>query len=88
MGAAGKLLVVTLVVMSSTAAEESQDHSSHKRHAVNSLNKLLDYMLQPRSVVGDMIFGVVMARGSPKYLKVSLHFVRNTGYTHITHFFL
>jgi hypothetical protein len=82
MGAAGKLLLLTMAVMSSTAAEESQ-----MKYAVNSLNKLLDYMLQPRSVIGDMVFGVVMARGKPKYLQVSSHVARNTSYAHITHCF-
>jgi hypothetical protein len=59
-----KLPVLLLVVaMSSTAAEELHNYSLHLKDAVTSLNRLLDYMLVPRSVIGDMIFGIVLARG-------------------------
>lgn len=79
------LLLLIPAMMSSTAAEQSQDHASQMKRAVNSLNKLLDYMLEPRSVIGDLIFGVVLARGKPKNLQVSLQVAR---YTHIYTLFL
>jgi hypothetical protein len=57
------LLLLFLAAGTSTAAQEFHDYSSQLKHAVNSLNKLLNYMLLPRNVIGDMILGVVMARG-------------------------
>jgi hypothetical protein len=63
MGAAGKLLLLSMAVMSNAAPKESEGYTRQMKLAVNSLNKLLDYMLEPRSVIGDMIFGVVLARG-------------------------
>jgi hypothetical protein len=56
-------LLLFLAVMTNTDAEGHHDYPSQLMHAVNSLNRLLDYMLEPRSVIGDMIFGVVLARG-------------------------
>ena len=55
--------LLLLAVMSITAAEEIRNYSSQLKGAVNSLNGLLDYMLVPQNVIGDMIFGVVLARG-------------------------
>jgi hypothetical protein len=56
-------LLLFLALMTSTGAEGRHDYSLQLMHAVNSLNRLLDYMLEPRAVIGDMIFGVVLARG-------------------------
>lgn len=55
--------LLLLAVMSITAAEEIRNYSSQLKGAVTSLNGLLDYMLVPQSVIGDMIFGAVLARG-------------------------
>ena len=55
--------LLLLAVMSVTAAEEIRNYSSQLKDAVISLNSLLDYMLVPQSVIGDMIFGIVLARG-------------------------
>lgn len=56
-------MLLLVVAMSSTAAERLHNYSSQLEDAVMSLNRLLDYMLVPRSVIGDVIFGVVLARG-------------------------
>jgi hypothetical protein len=56
-------LLLLLAVMSTTAAEGLRNYSSQLQDAVTSLNNLLDYMLVPQSVVGDLIFGIVLARG-------------------------
>ena len=56
-------LLSLLAVLSIAAAEGIHNYSSQLKDAVTSLNRLLDYMLVPRSVIGDMIFGIVMARG-------------------------
>lgn len=63
-------LLLFLAVMTNTGAEGRHDYPSQLMHAVNSLNRLLDYMLEPRSVIGDMIFGVVLARG--RYVGVTM----------------
>ena len=55
--------LLLLAVMSIAAAEVNRNYSSQLKDAVVSLNALLDYMLVPQSVVGDTIFGVVLARG-------------------------
>jgi hypothetical protein len=55
--------LLLLAVMSIAAAEVNRNYSSLLKDTVTSLNSLLDYMLEPRSVVGDLIFGVVLARG-------------------------
>ena len=56
-------LLLLLAVMSISAAEGYPDYSSQLKDAVTSLNRLLDYMLVPQSVIGDLIFGIVLARG-------------------------
>ena len=56
-------LLSLLAVLSIAAAEGIYNYSSQLKDAVTSLNRLLDYMLVPRIVIGDMIFGIVMARG-------------------------
>jgi hypothetical protein len=56
-------LLLLLAVMFITAAEGIRNYSSQLTAAVTSLNRLLDYMLVPQSVIGDMIFGTVIARG-------------------------
>jgi hypothetical protein len=65
-------LLLFLAGMADTGAEGRYDYSSQLTHAVNSLDRLLDYMLEPRSVIGDMIFGVVLARGRYQGLKMGL----------------
>jgi hypothetical protein len=55
--------LLLLAVMSNAVAEVNRNYSSQLKDAVTSLNALLDYMLVPQSVVGDMIYGVVLARG-------------------------
>jgi len=55
--------LLLLAVMFITSAEGIRNYSSQLTDAVTSLNGLLDYMLVPQSVIGDMIFGIVMARG-------------------------
>jgi hypothetical protein len=56
-------LLLFLAVVTNTGAEGRHDYPPQLMRAVNSLNSLLNYMLEPRSVIGDMIFGVVLARG-------------------------
>jgi hypothetical protein len=56
-------LLLFMAVATNTGAEGRHDYTPQLMHAVNSLNRLLDYMLEPRSVIGDTIFGVVLARG-------------------------
>jgi hypothetical protein len=63
-------LLLFLLVMTNSGAEGRHNYPSQLMHAVNSLNRLLDYMLEPHSVIGDMIFGVVLARG--RYASVTL----------------
>jgi hypothetical protein len=55
--------LLLLAVMSITAAAEIPNYSSQLKDAVTSLNGLLDYMLVPRSVIGDLLFGIILARG-------------------------
>jgi hypothetical protein len=55
--------LLLLAVVSISAAEGIRNYSSQLKDAVTSLNGLLDYMLLPQSVIGDMIFGIVLARG-------------------------
>lgn len=55
--------LLLLAAMFITAAEGNSNYSSQLTDAVTSLNGLLDYMLVPQSVIGDMIFGIVLARG-------------------------
>jgi hypothetical protein len=66
-------LLLFLAVTTGTDAQGRYDYSSQLTRAVNSLNRLLDYMLEPRSVVGDMIFGVVLARGRYLGLKIGFY---------------
>jgi hypothetical protein len=70
-------LLLFLAVMTDTGAEGRYNYSSQLTHAVTSLNRLLDYMLEPRSVIGDMIFGVVLARGM--YQDVKMEFLSWSG---------
>jgi hypothetical protein len=56
-------LLLLMTIMSNAAAEAPRNYSLQLKDAVTSLNRLLDYMLVPRSVVGDLIFGIVLARG-------------------------
>jgi hypothetical protein len=65
-------LVLFLAVMTNTGADGRNDYSSQLMNAVNSLNRLLNYMLELRSVIGDMIFGVVLAKG--KYMAVKMFY--------------
>jgi hypothetical protein len=58
-----KLPLLLLLAMSTTAAEELRNYSSQLKDAVTSLNSLLDYLLVPQSVIGDLTFGIVLARG-------------------------
>ncbi|PNF17310.1 hypothetical protein B7P43_G04993 [Cryptotermes secundus] len=62
-------LLLFLAATANTTAEGRHDYPPQLMHTVNSLNKLLDYMLEPRSVIGDMIFGVVLARGQLAVLR-------------------
>jgi len=55
--------LLLLAAMFIIAAEGTRNYSSQLKDAVTSLNGLLDYMLVPQSVIGDMIFGIVLARG-------------------------
>jgi hypothetical protein len=55
--------LLLMAVLSIAAAEANRNYSSQLKNCVTSLNALLDYMLVPRRVVGDLIFGVVLARG-------------------------
>lgn len=63
-------LLLFLAATTNTTAEGRHDYPPRLMHTVNSLNRLLDYMLEPRSVIGDMIFGVVLARG--RYVGVTV----------------
>lgn len=65
-------LLLLLAVMFITAAEGIRNYSSQLTAAVTSLNRLLDYMLVPQSVIGDMIFGIVVARGQLAVLRRNL----------------
>jgi hypothetical protein len=56
-------LLLLLAVMSTSAAEGIRNYSSQLKDAVTSLNGVLDYLMVPQSVIGDLIFGIVMARG-------------------------
>jgi len=55
--------LLLLAVMSISAAEGIRNYSSQLQGAVTSLNGLLDYLVVPQSVIGDTIFGIVLARG-------------------------
>ncbi|XP_069685286.1 uncharacterized protein [Periplaneta americana] len=68
-----KPLTLLFLVLASNAVDYP-DYWPQLRRSVQSFNKLLDYMLQSRtgSVVGDMILGVVLARGQLAVMKEHL----------------